>query len=88
MVSIVLISLQCICFHAEALCGFFELTALVDNALLYSDGPVTLAVSSGPAGELVLHAIDRGPDTAGLASPHPGGGGADFQLLLLGLANP
>jgi signal transduction histidine kinase len=60
------------------------LTALVDNALLYSDGPVTLAASSGPAGELVLHVIDRGPGTAGLASPHPGGG-ADFQLLLPGL---
>jgi signal transduction histidine kinase len=103
------------------------LTALVDNALLYSDGPVTLAASSGPAGELVLHVIDRGPGvaaaereaifgrfvrgTAGLASPHRGsgiglsvvrllieamggrvqvaahpGGGADFQLLLPGVA--
>jgi signal transduction histidine kinase len=103
------------------------LTALVDNALLYSDGPVTLAASSGPAGELVLHVIDRGPGvaaaereaifgrfvrgTAGLASPHRGsgiglsvvrllieamggrvqvaahpGGGADFQLLLPGMA--
>jgi signal transduction histidine kinase len=66
------------------------LTALVDNALLYSDGPVTLAASSGPAGELVLHVIDRGPGvaaaereaifgrfvrgTAGLASPHRGSG--------------
>jgi len=37
------------------------LTALVDNALLYSDGPVTLAASTGPAGELVLHVRDRGP---------------------------
>ena len=37
------------------------LTALVDNALLYSDGPVTLAASMGPSGELVLHVIDRGP---------------------------
>jgi signal transduction histidine kinase len=51
------------------------LTALVDNALLYSDGPVTLAASTGPGGELVLHVIDRGP-----------GSGADFQLLLPGLA--
>jgi signal transduction histidine kinase len=66
------------------------LTALVDNALLYSDGPVTLAASTGPAGELVLHVIDRGPGvaaaereaifgrfvrgTAGLASPHRGSG--------------
>jgi signal transduction histidine kinase len=105
------------------------LTALVDNALLYSDGPVTLAASTGPAGELVLHVRDRGPGvaaaereaifgrfvrgTAGLASSHRGsgiglsvvrllieamggrvqvaaqrGGGADFQLLLPGLANP
>ena len=103
------------------------LTALVDNALLYSDGPVTLAASTGPSGELVLHVIDRGPGvaadeceaifgrfvrgTAGLASSHRGsgiglsvvrllieamggraqvaaqpGGGADFQLLLPGLA--
>jgi signal transduction histidine kinase len=46
----------------------------VDIALLYSDGPVTLAASSGPAGELVLHVIDRGPGTAGLASPHRGSG--------------
>jgi signal transduction histidine kinase len=37
------------------------LTALVDNALLYSDGLVTLAASTGPSGELVLHVIDRGP---------------------------
>jgi signal transduction histidine kinase len=66
------------------------LTALVDNALLYSDGPVTLAASTGPSGELVLHVIDRGPGvaldereaifgrfvrgTAGLASPHRGSG--------------
>jgi signal transduction histidine kinase len=105
------------------------LTALVDNALLYSDGPVTLAASTGPAGELVLHVRDRGPGvpieereaifsrfvrgTAGLASPHRGSGiglsvvrllieamggrvqvavqpsgGADFQLLLPGMANP
>jgi signal transduction histidine kinase len=33
----------------------------VDNALLYSDGPVILTASSGPCGELVLHVIDRGP---------------------------
>ncbi len=33
----------------------------MDNALLYSDGPVTLAASTGPAGELVLHVRDRGP---------------------------
>jgi hypothetical protein len=47
----------------------------VDNPLLYSPapGPVTLAASTGPAGELVLH--------------QPGGG-ADFQLVLPGLANP
>ena len=50
------------------------LTALVDNALLYSPGPVTLAASSGPSGELVLHVRDRGPGTAGLASPHRGSG--------------
>jgi two-component system OmpR family sensor kinase len=103
------------------------LTALVDNALLYSDGPVTLAASTGPASELVLHVIDRGPGvaaeereaifgrfvrgSAGLASPRRGsgiglsvvqllieamggsvqvadcpGGGADFQLLLPGMA--
>jgi two-component system, OmpR family, sensor kinase len=37
------------------------LTALVDNALLYTDGPVILTASRGPAGELVLHVIDRGP---------------------------
>jgi two-component system OmpR family sensor kinase len=101
----------------------------VDIALLYSDGPVTLAASSGPSGELVLHVIDRGPgvaaaereaifgrfvpSTAGVASPHRGsgiglsvvrllseamggrvlvaahpGGGADFQLVLPGGANP
>jgi signal transduction histidine kinase len=85
--------------------------ALVDNALLCSDGPVTPAASTGPAGELVLHVIDCG--SAGLASSHRGsgiglsvvrllieamggrvqvaaqpGGGADFQLLLPGLANP
>jgi signal transduction histidine kinase len=103
------------------------LTALVDNALLYAPGPVTLAASNGPAGELVLHVRDRGPGvlaeereaifgrfvrgSAGLASPRRGsgiglsvvqllieamggrvqvvdnpGGGADFQLLLPGLA--
>ena len=87
------------------------LTALVDNALLCSDDPVTPAASTGPAGELVLHVIDCG--SAGLASPRRGsgiglsvvrllieamggrvqvaaqpGGGADFQLLLPGLANP
>ena len=66
------------------------LTALVDNALLYSDGPVILSASSGPCGELVLHVIDRGPGvlpsereaifrrfvrgSAGLASPHRGSG--------------
>jgi signal transduction histidine kinase len=36
-------------------------TALVDNALLGTHRPVTIAASSGPAGELVLHVIDRGP---------------------------
>jgi len=62
----------------------------VDTALLYSDGPVPLAASTGPAGELVLHVIDRGPGvaaaerepifgrfvrgTAGLASPRRGSG--------------
>ena len=107
------------------------LTALVDNALLCSPAPglVTLAASTVPAGELVLHVRDRGPGVAieereaifgrfvrgsvGLASPRRGsgiglsvvrlliepmggrvqvvdhpGGGADFQLLLPGLANP
>ena len=38
-----------------------SLTALVDNALLYTDGPVILTASSGPAGELLLHVRDRGP---------------------------
>ena len=33
----------------------------MDNALLYTDGPVILSASSGPCGELVLHVIDRGP---------------------------
>jgi hypothetical protein len=42
----------------------------VDNALLYSDGLVTLAASTGAAGELVLHL--RG--SAGLASPRRGSG--------------
>ena len=62
----------------------------MDNGLLYSDGPVTLSASSGPAGELVLHVIDRGAGvlpsereaifgrfvrgSAGLASPHRGSG--------------
>jgi signal transduction histidine kinase len=107
------------------------LTALVDNALLYSPAPglVTLAASTVPAGELVLHVRDRGPGvaieereaifgrfvrgSAGLASPRRGsgiglsvvrlliepmggrvqvvdhpGGGADFQLVLPGWANP
>jgi two-component system OmpR family sensor kinase len=68
------------------------LTALVDNALLYSPAPspVTLAASTGPAGELVLHVIDRGPGvpseereaifgrfvrgSAGLVSPRRGSG--------------
>ncbi len=68
------------------------LTALVDNALLYSPAPspVTLAASTGPAGELVLHVRDRGPGvpseereaifgrfvrgSAGLASPRRGSG--------------
>jgi signal transduction histidine kinase len=31
------------------------LTALVDNALLYTDSPVILTASSGTSGELVLH---------------------------------
>ena len=67
-----------------------SLTALVDNALLYTDGPVILTASSGPAGELLLHVRDRGPGvlpaeretifgrfvrgSAGLASPHRGSG--------------
>ena len=67
-----------------------RLTALVDNALLYTDGPVILTASSGPGGELVLHVRDRGPGvlpsereaifgrfvrgSAGLASPHRGSG--------------
>jgi len=62
----------------------------VDNALLYTYGPVILTASSGPCGELVLHVIDRGPGvlpsereaifgrfvrgSAGLASPHRGSG--------------
>jgi signal transduction histidine kinase len=37
------------------------LTALVDNALLATDGQVIFTASSSPAGELVLHVIDRGP---------------------------
>ena len=37
------------------------LTVLVDNAPLYTDGPVILTASSSPAGELVLHVLDRGP---------------------------
>jgi two-component system, OmpR family, sensor kinase len=42
------------------------LTTLVDNALQYSPapGPVTLACSTGPAGELVLHVRDQGPGVA------------------------
>jgi hypothetical protein len=85
----------------------------VDNALLYS--PVTLAASTGPAGELVLHLRGRGArgdlravrarqrrpgqpppwqwhrPLGGAASDRGDGrpgGGADFQLLLPGLANP
>ena len=66
------------------------LTALVDNALLYTDAPMILSASSSPAGELVLHVRDRGPGvlpaereaifrrfvrgSAGLASPHHGSG--------------
>jgi len=66
------------------------LTALVDNALLATDGQVIFTASSGPAGELVLHVRDRGPGvlpaerevifrrfvrgSAGLASPHRGSG--------------
>ncbi len=42
------------------------LTTLVDNALQYSPAPrpITLAASTGPAGELVLHVRDRGPGVA------------------------
>jgi signal transduction histidine kinase len=70
----------------------------VDNALLYTNGPVVLTASSGPAGELVLHVRDRGPGvlpsereaifgrfvrgSAGLASPHRGSG-ADVDVQLL-----
>ena len=66
------------------------LTGLVDNALLATDSQVIFTASSGPAGELVLHVIDRGPGvlpsereaifgrfvrgSAGLASPHRGSG--------------
>jgi hypothetical protein len=32
----------------------------VDNALLYTDGPVFLTASSGPCGELVLHVRGSG----------------------------
>jgi len=62
----------------------------VDNALLYAPGLVTLAASTGAAGELVLHVRDRGPGvpaeereaifgrfvrgSAGLASPRRGSG--------------
>ena len=62
----------------------------MDNALLYTDGPVIFTASSSPAGELVLHVLDRGPGvlpseretifrrfvrgSAGLASPHRGSG--------------
>ena len=62
----------------------------MDNALLYTDGPVILTASCGPCGELLLHVIDRGPGVlpsereaifrrfvrggAGLASPHRGSG--------------
>ena len=76
---------------SPAACGAGQcLTALVDNALLYTDGPVILTASSGPCGELLLHVIDRGPGVlpsereaifrrfvrggAGLASPHRGSG--------------
>jgi signal transduction histidine kinase len=59
------------------------LTALVDNALLYTDGPVILSASSSPGvlpaeREAIIGRFVRG--SAGLASPHRGSG-ADFQLL-------
>ena len=52
------------------------LTALVDNALLYSPapGPVTLAASTGPAGELVLHVRDRGPGVPTRSARRSSGG--------------
>ena len=52
------------------------LTALVDNALLYSPapGPVTLAASTGPAGELVLHVRDRGPGVPSRSARRSSGG--------------
>jgi signal transduction histidine kinase len=52
------------------------LTALVDNALLYSSapGPVTLAASTGPAGELVLHVRDRGPGVPSRSARRSSGG--------------
>jgi two-component system OmpR family sensor kinase len=49
----------------------------VDNALLYSDGPVILTASSGPGvlpaeREAIFGRFVRG--SAGLASPHRGSG--------------
>jgi hypothetical protein len=48
----------------------------VDNALLYSPapGPVTLAASTGPAGELVLHVRDRGPGVPTRSARRSSGG--------------
>ena len=52
------------------------LTALVDNALLYSPAPglVTLAASTVPAGELVLHVRDRGPGVPTRSARRSSGG--------------
>jgi two-component system, OmpR family, sensor kinase len=71
------------------------LTALVDNALLYTEGQVILAASAGPFGELVLHLRGSGISLSVVqllieamggcvqVADHPGGG-ADVQLLLPG----
>jgi two-component system OmpR family sensor kinase len=52
------------------------LTALVDNALLCSPAPglVTLAASTVPAGELVLHVRDRGPGVPTRSARRSSGG--------------
>jgi hypothetical protein len=48
----------------------------VDNALLCSPAPglVTLAASTGPAGELVLHVRDRGPGVPSRSARRSSGG--------------
>jgi signal transduction histidine kinase len=67
----------------------------VDNALLYSDGPVTLAASTGPAGLAsphhgsgiglsVVRLLIEAMGGRGQVAAKPGGG-ADFQLALPGV---